>query len=171
MMSRVDNLGDTQCVEIALSIAVQVREPRAKTKQTSLGKLPPRCESAPDGLDQLMNFSGRRSPLRRSPTQPRHRFPRRRMSDEACARQPRVGKARVDLGTLDFQMSGLGAEADNALRTEEDTLSIGLNECDITSKGVETISRALSFVSVNDKKPLIELQLAYNNRAPPPSIR
>ena len=71
----------------------------------------------------------------------------------------------LDLSALDFSLSEAHA-ADHALRIEEEeTLSIGLNECDITSKGVEHISRALSFVRVTDKKPLIELQLAYNNRA------
>jgi len=119
-----------------------------KNQSEPLGK---RSTSAPDGLDLLMRS---RPSLRRSPKQARHRLQRRRGE---CAKE-KLSASLLDLSALDFSLSERSGDDD------ESPLSIGLNEHDISAKGVEHISRALSFVRLSDSKtPLVELQLAHNN--------
>jgi len=176
MPSRLDTSGDAECAAIAISIAVpcdEVRNPRPSLN-TSFSK---RCQSAPDGLSSA-DFcapDGRSSAdfcraLRRSPSQSRHRFQRRRVCNaessnpEAAPRFP----SALDLSALDFSLKeseahDLSEEERSSVDSKAGSvLRIGLNECDITTQGIETISRALSYVRLADKKPLVDIRLAYN---------
>lgn len=149
--------GDRECVDIALSIAVSCREPSGKAFHP-LGK---RCGSAPGNLNLLLH----RPSIRRSPKQARHRFQRRCTTDQTCTKEKLDSKTGscLDLSSLNFSFSEPAEQVGPLSVSMNEQLSIGLNEHGITPKGVEHISRALSFVRLEDTKPLIQLQLAYNS--------
>ena len=145
--------GDQKAFEIAFSIAVSCQPP-PKAKPTPVLNRDRRCESAPD-LDLLC---GPAPPLKRSPKASRRKIPRRRGSVDS-------GKSLLNLSELDFSLSEANAEemddVDQSPKPKD--LRIGLNERDVSSKGIDNISRALTLVRLGDSsQPLVELQLAYN---------
>ena len=140
-------VGDRQLNEIAFAIAVSCQPPAVLPKDRT-------CISVPDNLDK---FSCGPS-LQCSPKQSRRKLSRRKTES---------GTSLLDLSALDFSHASVDDDdemdsLDTSTLVEAAPQAVRLNERDVSSKGIESLSRALTLVRIGDSRPLVELQLAYN---------